>query len=246
MRARSAVSTRYRTAIFFLAAALALTAARQSGAQSGEPGKWRSLFDGTSMDGWKHVGPGGFLLLNGQLKTEGGLGLLFYEREKLGNCDLRVVYRLEKPGDNSGVYVRIDKKPDDPWYGVHHGYEVQIAGGPSGDPYRVTGAIYTFAKAAAFPSSPPGEWNTMVVKLRGRITTAFINGMQVSRLDPAVDPVPPRHKAGGFPDPEPGPRADFGYVGLQNHDDRVTVYFREVSVRDAAGAARALVAARFN
>ena len=228
-------------ALGFLCVAAASQAAS---AQANE--EWRNIFDGTSMDGWKHVGPGRFVLLNGEMKTEGGLGLLYYEREKFGNCDLRVVYRLDTSRDNSGVYVRIDKKPDDPWYGVHHGYEIQIAGGPGGDPYRVTGAVYTFAKATAFPSNPPGKWNTMVVQLRGARVTAFINGVRVSHLDPAKDPVPPRLTPGGFPDPEPGRRAEYGYIGLQNHDDRVTVTFREVSVRLVGRASGELVANRFN
>jgi hypothetical protein len=28
-----------------------------------------------------------------------------------------------------------------------------------------------------------------------------------------------------------GPRPDSGYIGLQNHDRRSTVYFKEVSVK---------------
>lgn len=240
MRNTIAAGARLGMCAIALAAAHAVTASTAND-------RWRPLFDGTSMAGWKHVGPGRFVLTDGVLKTEGGLGLLYYEREKFGNCDLRVVYRLEKPSDNSGVYVRIDKRPDDPWYGVHHGYEVQIAGGPGGDPYRVTGAIYTFAKASAFPSRPAGQWNTMIVQLRGRQVTAFINGVRVSHLDPDHDPVPPRRAPGGLPDPEPGPRAERGYIGLQNHDDRVTVYFKEVSVRPLQPpAAGGLVRHRFD
>ena len=32
-------------------------------------------------------------------------------------------------------------------------------------------------------------------------------------------------------EPQRGPRPDEGYIGLQNHDGRSTVLFREVSVR---------------
>ena len=54
------------------------------------------------------------------------MGLLWYAREKLGNCVLRVVYKTASPRANSGVYVRIADRPRDEWYAVHHGYEVQI------------------------------------------------------------------------------------------------------------------------
>ena len=30
---------------------------------------------------------------DGVLRTEGGMGLLWYSREKLGNCVIRVVYK---------------------------------------------------------------------------------------------------------------------------------------------------------
>jgi hypothetical protein len=32
-------------------------------------------------------------------------------------------------------------------------------------------------------------------------------------------------------DPEPGPRPEAGYIGLQNHDEDSTVYFKEVAVK---------------
>jgi hypothetical protein len=54
-------------------------------------------------------------------------------------------------------------------------------------------------------------------------------------------------KLGGYPDPEPGPRAENGYIGLQNHDDKVAVHFREVAVRPVRRpAAGDLVNKRFN
>jgi hypothetical protein len=32
-------------------------------------------------------------------------------------------------------------------------------------------------------------------------------------------------------EPVRGPRAEYGYIGLQNHDRRTTVYFREVAAK---------------
>ncbi len=37
---------------------------------------WRPLFDGRSLEGWEHVGPGKFMVEDGLLRTEGGMGLL--------------------------------------------------------------------------------------------------------------------------------------------------------------------------
>src|SRR6478752_5976550 len=89
-------------------------------ARSEEPGQdaaaaWHPLFDGKTLDGWQHVGPGRFVVEDGVLRTEGGMGLLWYEREKLGDCVIRVVYKTGTPRSNSGLYIRIADRPKDPW-----------------------------------------------------------------------------------------------------------------------------------
>ncbi len=187
--------------------------------------EWRQLFNGKDLDGWVMVGPGRFVVEDGQLKTEGGMGLLYYEREKFGNCTLRVVFRTASERANSGVIIRLPEKPPDPWYGVHNGYEVQIESG--GDEWHTTGAIYSLAKVVARNQKPAGEWNTMEIVLDGQTTIAILNGKKVMEFGPG-DPVPERKR---WYEPVRGPRPDFGYIGLQNHDAASTVYFREVSVR---------------
>ena len=43
---------------------------------------WTQLFNGRDLTGWEHVGPGRFVIENHMLKTEGGMGLLWYSRKK--------------------------------------------------------------------------------------------------------------------------------------------------------------------
>src|SRR6267154_217280 len=65
------------------------------GADSEAGPTWRQLplvVDGKVDDGWGHVGWGGFVVDDGALRTEydpKGLGLLFYKRERFGNCQIR-------------------------------------------------------------------------------------------------------------------------------------------------------------
>lgn len=188
---------------------------------------WRPLFDGRGLDGWEHVGPGKFVVEDGQLRTEGGMGLLYYSREKLGDCTIKVVYKLGTPRSNSGLYVRIADKPADPWYAVHHGFEVQIADG--GRSARGTGSIYTFAEARAQPAKA-GEWNMLEVTLKGNRVSTAINGTPVADFDSSELKPQPEDRSGEG-DPARGPRAERGYIGLQNHDKDSIVYFKEVSVR---------------
>ncbi|QEH39015.1 hypothetical protein OJF2_76270 [Aquisphaera giovannonii] len=188
---------------------------------------WKPLFNGKDLDGWKHVGPGKFVVEDGQLRTEGGMGLLYYEKEKLGDCVIRVVYKTKDRRSNSGLYIRIAEAPAEPWYAVHHGFEVQIADGGNGS--RGTGSIYTFAESAAKPAEP-GEWNTLEVTLRGTRVTTTLNGQPAADFDSSTLKADAGDKEGPG-DPARTPRAESGYIGLQNHDEGSVVTFKEVSVR---------------
>ena len=183
----------------------------------------KQLFNGKDISGWVHVGPGRFVVENGLLKTEGGMGLLWYKDAKLGNCVLRVVFKTTGDRDNSGVYIRMPEPPQDPWYGVHNGFEVQIDA--AGDEWHSTGAIYSLSKVSK-RAQRAGDWNTMDIVLKGPVTIVKLNGDTVNVFDPS-QPVPPRKE---WYEPVRGPRPDSGYVGLQNHDGRSTVYFKEISV----------------
>jgi hypothetical protein len=182
------------------------------------------LFNGTDVSGWQHVGFGSFEVENGVLKTRGGIGLLWFEKELIGNAVLRVVFKVEARDDNSGVFVRIPEAPEDPWMPVNKGLEIQINGAGK-SPYHETGSIYTFSKSESRPSTV-GEWNVMEITLDGDTTEVSINGQFVSRYTEG-DNIPPRENEG---DPAPGPRPEYGYIGLQNFDGG-NVSFREVSVR---------------
>jgi hypothetical protein len=186
------------------------------------------LFNGRDIDGWAHVGPGKFVIEDGLLRSEGGMGLLWYTREPFGNCKLLVVYKTTGAAANSGVFVRIAEPPKDEWFAVHHGYEVQIC--DSQDEYHRTGAIYSLAKSTSLASHPPGEWNTLEITLDGPRIRVSLNQVAVTDFDPAQS-APPRSKA--F-EPERGPRPEAGYIGIQNHDDYATgehVTFKEISVQ---------------
>ena len=155
-----------------------------SGARPG-----RRLFNGRNLDGWEHVGKGGFLVERGALCSQGGMGLLWYQPEAFGDCLLRVEYRTHRPEDNSGVYVRIDGEPPDPWHAVHRGYEVQILA--SGDEWHRSGVIYTMRRTCRSAERPPGEWNTMEIALSGLRIAVWLNGEQTADFHPRDTPPTP-------------------------------------------------------
>jgi hypothetical protein len=196
------------------------------------------LFNGKDLTGWTHVGPGSVVVENGLLKTVGGMGLLYYTGERLGDCVIRVVYRTTTVDDNSGIFVRIPEPPADPWQAVHTGYEIQILENfPSnyvlsehqkqfGTAWHTTGAIYSMSPALAKPQKPVGEWNTMEIELRGPRTLVRLNGVLVNDFLEGST-VPPREHSY---EPVRGRRPDAGYIGIQNHHEPQTVLFREITV----------------
>jgi hypothetical protein len=185
----------------------------------------RQLFNGKDLTGWKHVGAGRFVVEEGLLHPEGGVGLLWFEQEKVGNAVVRVVYKVKSPKDNSGVFIRIPDPPQDPWMPVDKALEVQINDAGESD-YYSTGSVYTFSEVRSRPSKV-GEWNTMDIILKGSRTVVRINGVLVSEYTEG-DPVPPKKHDW---DPNRGPRSDRGDIGVQNHPHGQTVYFKEISIR---------------
>ena len=114
-----------------------------------------------------------------------------------------------------------------PWYAVHHGFEVQIADG--GDEFHRTGAIYSYAPAAAAPDTPRDQWRTMLITLKGTQVLVDLDGKRVTTFDSTNRNVPAR-KQWHEPRRE-HPRPTKGYIGLQTHDPGDVVWFKEVSVR---------------
>jgi Domain of Unknown Function (DUF1080) len=210
------MTKRWMLVLLILLCATTLAPAKQLG--------WMQLFDGHTLQGWKHVGAGSFTVEHGLLKTQGGMGLLYSLVGPVPDCEIKVVYRMEHQNDNSGVFIRIPSEPTEPWMPVNRGYEVQIDNNE--DDYHVTGTLYSLTRPLAKPGKPGPEWNTMVIRIEGTRTQVFVNDEKVTDYIEG-QPVPDKK----FPyEPDRGPRPDKGWVGLQNHSDKDVVYFKTVEM----------------
>ncbi len=260
-------SRRVGSAVLIAAVAFvwAHTAEWLRGAEAATPPVWRSL--GLSTDGkvdaaWTQVGWGGFLVEDGMLRTAPdprGLGLLIYARERLGNCQIRVVFKAKEAKSNSGIYVRLtdgilaqvgrpgaafDRDPagkisKPSMEAVKQSNEREE--GPwyavhHGYEVQIADAGDALHRTGAIyslaPSSAapkPGQWRTMIVTLNGERIAVDLDGKRVSNFDPNAADVSPR-KTWTEPKRETK-RPVVGYVGLQNHDPGDIVWFKEISVR---------------
>jgi 3-keto-disaccharide hydrolase len=170
------------------------------------------LFDGSSLSGWSHAGPGHFELRDGVLRSHGGLGLLWFSGQSFGDFELRLDWRTSDRTDNSGVFLRFPDPNDDPRVAIDHGYEVQINDDPDRDP-QTTGAIYGFRAPSSSASHPPGEWNSYRIRVTGSEYAVWLNDVLVNQFVST--------------DSHRGPE---GYIGLQNHDPESSVDFRAIRV----------------
>ncbi len=190
---------------------------------------WRKLFDGHDLKGWKHVGPGGFIVKHGLLTSYGGMGLLYWTGGPVGDCEIRVVYRMTHENDDSGVFIRIPSEPADPWMALNLGYKVQIDNHPEGssqDDYHLTGALSSMTRPLAKPGLPGPQWNTMLIRIAGRRTQVFVNDVKVTDYTEG-QPVPPKANKD---EPDRGERPDEGWIGLQNHSDSDSVQFKQIGL----------------
>jgi hypothetical protein len=191
---------------------------------------WTQLFNGKDLTGWKHTGPGYMTVENGEIQTHGGMGLLYWNGGKVGNCIIRIVFHMRDENDNSGIFIRIPVEPREEWMPVHYGYEVQIDNHPelsNEDEYHSTGMLYSLTKPLAIAWKPGPEYNTMEITIDGPRTIVVLNGVKVTDFKEG-DPVPERKF--DF-EPHRGPRPDEGYFGLQNHSDNDIVFFKEVAIK---------------
>jgi type 1 glutamine amidotransferase len=169
------------------------------------------LYNGVDLTGWQMTPPGRFVVeKDGSLRTEGGMGLLWYKEKKFKDFVLVVEWKAEKKDSNSGIFVRFPNPPKSAWDAVQEGYEIQIA--DSYDPIHGTGSIYAIKAPTAFASREPGEWNTFEITVVGQSYTIVLNGVKINEFT--------------------GERGEEGYIGLQNHLPADKVWFRTVRVRE--------------
>jgi hypothetical protein len=171
-----------------------------------------------SKHGWNHYGPGYFELdeTSGVLKSQGGMGLLWYSAKQYRDFVLELDYRCAQLATNSGVFFRVPRVPVSDDY-IYHSFEVQIS--DEGQGIYGTGAIYDAQPPSRKASKPTGEWNHMKITCREKNIQVEINGVSVVDWN-----MEPRGKVKDF--------SLEGYIGLQNHDSIAPVHFKDVFIKE--------------
>jgi len=168
--------------------------------------------------GWNHYGPGHFELDGkaGILKSQGGMGLLWYSVKKCKDFVLELDYKCSQKNTNSGVFLRVPQVPTSDDY-IYHSFEIQIY--DAGQGVSKTAAVYDAEAPKTDAFKPTGEWNHFKITFKGKHIQVELNGVVVVDWE-----AEPRGKVKDF--------ADEGYIGLQNHDSLSPVYFRNIYLKE--------------
>lgn len=175
-----------------------------------------SLFNGRDLDGWWFFGDNknGF-----RVNEEGNIewvmtgGGALYSRERYDNFTLRLEWKLQEEGANSGLYIRAPREARQSKIGM----EFQMMGDPGIEPTSTsTGAVYDVLPALADANNPVGEWNAVEITFNGPHLKAILNGQVVQDVNFE------EHEELRY-------RLRRGFIGLQDHNNYVS--FRNIRIK---------------
>jgi hypothetical protein len=134
-----------------------------------------SLFDGKTLDGWHLMNGAKFVVEDGVLKHDVGLGWLRSDKE-YADFILRLEFRFLKPKQDGGVFLRSVKAGEN-W--PNQKYEVQIEN--TARMAKIFGAPHDLnVELVQKVLKPDGEWNAYDIKIVGSRLEVRLNGELVS------------------------------------------------------------------
>jgi hypothetical protein len=174
------------------------------------------IFNGQDLSGWVVMHGGEWTVEDGVLVGRNGTnwttnpalsGSWLRTAKEYGDFVLELEYAISSKG-NSGIHFRslLEKNPS------FTGYEMQIVDDAGGQPRKSgTGSLYDVVAPTKNVSKPAGEWNQVRITCKGKRIQVTLNGEDVV-------------------DYQQADRSPRGYVGLQNHDARAVVKFRNIRI----------------
>lgn len=184
-------------------------------------GKWVSLFDGKSLNGWR-VGENAssFSVENGTIVANGEVAHLFYNGDYNNHNFKNFEFKADvmtTPGSNSGIYFHTTYQ-EKSW--PAKGYEVQVNN--SHTDWRRTGSLYAIEDVRdVFVKD--NEWYTEYIMVQGKRVVIKINDKTVVDY---TEPANVKREAS-----QEGRLISSGTFALQAHDPKSKVYFKNIMVK---------------
>ncbi len=183
--------------------------------------RWKSLFDGKTLDNWK-VGDnaGTFAIEDGKIAVNGKVAHLFYDgpvgNHQFKNFEFKADV-MTLPGSNSGIYFHTEFQQGG-W--PKKGYEVQVNN--SHTDWRRTGSLYGIEDVKEV-FVKDNEWYTEYIKVQGKRILIKINDKTVVDY---TEPEPLQKEEGNALR-----KLSTGTFALQGHDPKSKVYYKNIKVK---------------
>ena len=205
-------------------------------------GKWESLFDGKTLNGWhtylkagqpasdKWEVQDGAIHLNGK-----GAGDLVTDKE-YRNFELEMEWKISE-GGNSGIIYRVH---EDPKYKSTYntGPEMQVLDNErhpdakqGRDGNRTAGALYDLQKPVTpMAAKPVGEWNKARLVVNNGRAEHYLNGKKTADYPTSGPEWDKMVEASKFKGWEGFGKYEAGHIALQDHSNEV--WFRNIRIRE--------------
>lgn len=176
------------------------------------------IFDGKTFEGWtvSKENPDSFVIEDGAFVTRGPRAHLFYTGElaPFKNFELKMEVMTE-PGSNGGIYFHTAYQESN-WPRV--GFESQV--NVSHSDWKKTGSLYDLVNIG-YNHVEDNVWWTQHIIVNGRSVTVKLNDVTVLQY---IEPegAQPGHFTR---------KLDEGTFGLQGHDPKSVVYYRNIHVK---------------
>lgn len=191
-------------------------------APAAEPNEegWVTIFDGTSLDGWKiNENAETWTLKDGMLIAKGERSHIFYigDDKPFGDFELKVDVKAA-PHSNGGIYFHT-RFQETGW--PKYGHEAQVNNSYEHDPKK-SGSLYGIVDVTEQHIADDTWWTEHVIVKGRRITIKLNDKVVVEHEEPEGQPA--------FSD-EFERRLGSGTFALQGHDPGSTVSYRNIRVK---------------
>lgn len=220
----------------------------------GKKSKWVTLFDGKTIKGWHNYnkqGMTGWLIEDGALAPDGTGGDLVTDQE-YENFELEFDFKIP-PGSNSGVLYKVTELPDikrtvfsapeyqiidDKGYVFRNGKGEPITVDAKGETLKLhdvqlTGANYDLnppLDQSAVKS--PGEWNTGKIVVNKNHVEHYLNGKKIVDYVYGDDTWKAKVAKSKYAEWPYAKAHAKGKIGLQNHNVKEKVWFKNIRIRE--------------
>ena len=130
-----------------------------------------TLFDGSSLDGWRVLGDANWELADGAVSADSGSGFLV-TGASYGDFELTLEFWVDEPA-NSGIFMRC---ADPEAIRDTNCYEVNIYDTRADQTYRTGGIVHVAAPTSVINAG--GQWNDYIIRAQGSRLVVTLNGTQ--------------------------------------------------------------------